>query len=211
MHEATSRWDVCGSVGCFILVVFKNYVYHWLHTFRIAISWGMYGKGKGIVTWMHHLNLLHVTPEPHSKAMRWAVKTLTKYVKIIKSTVPLPLRPLRLSLTSVPHHPGSRWSRRNVLWCDVKGCCKERGWMKGTDRTSNLKRGRSFYWSYLNILYTSVYMQSNSVQDARHRKLCRQCWQWLKQYSCLAFVTFAYVLIFRRSLGTIIPNHNQCY
>ena len=27
-------------------------------------------RERVIVTWMHHLNLLHVTPEPHSKAMR---------------------------------------------------------------------------------------------------------------------------------------------
>ena len=48
-------------------------------------------------------------------------------------------------------------------------------------------------------------MQSKSMQDARHRKLSLQCWQWLKQHSCLASVAFAYVFIFLRSLGTKLP------
>ena len=149
MHEATSRWDVCNSVGLLHTWCVLNYVYRWLHTCRIAIPWGMYGKGKGIVTWMHHLNLVHVTLKSHSNALRWAlsrdVKSLSKIVKFIKSTAPEPLRPLRLSLTSVPHHRGSRWSRRNALWCHGRVAGKGEG-ERMTDRASNLKRSRRFYW-----------------------------------------------------------------
>ena len=205
MHEATSRWDVCGSAGCFVQVCFKLCLPLAAHllvelqspevcTARERVSW------LGCTIWTYFMLL---TPKSHSKAVRWALSGPCQNMLRLSN----PQLLCRWGLFGYPLQ-----AYPTVLAQDEVGGMRC-GVMVGLLQRTRMKRMKGYERGKIGwgaegsteYIWIIILMQSKSMQDARHRKLSLQCWQWLKQHSCLASVAFAYVFIFLRSLGTKLP------